>query len=131
MMRAQIAAGLRVVECGRLCVDPATSAAGPGIVRFLAECTLAAEFFGRRVDVIYGFSTVPHFRYYRRLGFVRAAQVPQVEVLSTRVRGILSSLARENVDRRMAERLSAWAEQLQSHGRIAGPFGPIPREGHA
>jgi hypothetical protein len=81
--------------------------------------------------VIYGLSTVPHFRYYRRLGFVRATQVPHVEVLSTRVPGILSSLARENLDRRMAERLSAWAEQLQSHGRIQGPFGPMPREGHA
>jgi N-acyl-L-homoserine lactone synthetase len=126
LVQAQVAAGLRVVECGRLCVDPTAGAARAHIFRFLAECTLAAELCGRGVDVVYGMSTLPLFRYYRRLGFVAAPNLPPIEVFSTRVRAVLSLLERENLTPVMARRLAERAQELRRHGQIQAAFEGAP-----
>jgi hypothetical protein len=126
LVQAQLAAGLRVVECGRLCVDPAAGAARAHIFRFLAECTLAAELCGRGVDVIYGMSTIPLFRYYRRLGFVATPNLPPIEAFSTRVRVVLSLLEREKLTPAMGRRLAGRAEELRRHGQIQAAFERAP-----
>jgi N-acyl-L-homoserine lactone synthetase len=126
LVQAQLAAGLRVVECGRLCVDPAAGAARAHVFRFLAECTLAAELCDRGVDVIYGMSTIPLFRYYRRLGFVAVPNLPTIEAFSTRVRAVLSLLEREKLTPATVRRLAERADELRRHGQIQAAFERAP-----
>jgi hypothetical protein len=123
VLQTQIARGLHVVECGRVCVDPAAAGARARIFHFLAECTLAAEFFARRIDAMYGLSPPSLFRYYRQFGFARVPEVPDIEAFSTRVRGVLFSLERDKLERGpLARSLPERAQELLARGHIPAPF---------
>jgi hypothetical protein len=117
---AQRGRGLRVVECGRLCVapelDPATSSRA---FRFLAEGTLAAELLVRRTDVMYGLSPPKLTRVYRAYGFERVKEVDEIVAFSTRVRGVVSVITRERLlEQPLARRLCRFSDELQGSGSI-------------
>jgi hypothetical protein len=113
--------GLRVVECGRLCIapglDPATSIRA---VRFLAECTLAAELVGGRADVMYGLSPPRLTRMYQAYGFERVEEVGEILAFSTGVRGVLTAVTREQMlGQPIASRLRRYSDQLQGGGSVS------------
>lgn len=117
---AQRDRGLRVVECGRVCVlpelDPVTSGRA---FRFLAECTLAAEFLLRRTDVMYGLSPSKLFRLYGAYGFERVQEVEEIVVFSTRVRGVLGAVTRARLlEQPVAPRLRRISAELEGCGKV-------------
>jgi hypothetical protein len=117
---AQRRRGLRVVECGRLCVAPELDRATSGrAFRFLAECTLAAELLLRRTDIIYGLSP-PHLtRVYRAYGFERVKEVHEISAFSAQVRGLLSTITRERLlEQPFATRLCSMSAELEVRGSI-------------
>jgi hypothetical protein len=117
---AQRSRGLRVVECGRLCVAPELDRATSGrAFRFLAECTLAAELLVRRTDVIYGLSPPQLTRVYRGYGFERVQEVDEIFAFSARVRGVVSSITRERLlAQPFVGRLCTFSDELKGSGSI-------------
>lgn len=112
--------GLRVVECARLCVAPELDRpTSTRAFRFLAECTLAAEFLTRRTDVMYGLSP-PHLsRVYRGYGFERVKEVDEILAFSARVRGVLSTITRERLlAHPLAARLRGLSDELKGSGVV-------------
>jgi hypothetical protein len=112
--------GLRVVECGRLCIAPELSrATSSRAFRFLAECTLAAELLVRRTDVMYGLSPPKLTRIYRAYGFQRVAEVGEILAFSTRVRGVVSTITRERLlEQPIASRLHRFSDELKGSGSV-------------
>jgi len=123
-LSAQIAAqrgrGLRVVECGRLCVAPELDrVTSSRAFRFLAECTLAAELLVRRTDVMYGLSPPKLTRVYRAYGFERVNEVDEILAFSARVRGVVSAITRERLlAQPLAARLCRFSEELKGSGSV-------------
>jgi hypothetical protein len=112
--------GLRVVECGRLCIAPSLDpASSVRAFRFLAECTLAAELLGDRSDVMYGLSPAKLARVYRAYGFERVDEAGEVIAFSTRVRGVVSAVTRERLlEQPIAPRLRRLSDELRGSGSV-------------
>ncbi len=117
---AQRRRGVRVVECGRLCLAPELDrATASRTFRFLAECTLAAELLARRTDVIYGLSPPKLTRVYRAFGFELVKDVDEILAFSARVRGVLSTITRERLlEQPFARRLCKLSDELKDSGSI-------------
>jgi hypothetical protein len=112
--------GLRVVECGRLCVAPELDrATSTRAFRFLAECTLAAELLVRQTDVMYGLSPPKLTRVYRGYGFERVKEVDEIRAFSTRVHGVVSAITRERLlEQPLARRLRDFSDELAGSGSV-------------
>jgi hypothetical protein len=112
--------GLRVVECGRLCLAPDLDHSTSGrLFRFLAECTLAAELLVGRTDVMYGLSPPKLTRVYRAYGFQRVEEVGEIVAFSTRVRGFVSAITRERLlEQPIAARLLRFSDELKGSGSV-------------
>jgi hypothetical protein len=117
---SQRSRGLRVVECGRLCIAPGLDrATSVRAFRFLAECTLAAELVVGRSDVMYGLSPPKLTRVYRAYGFQRVEEVGEVLAFSTRVRGVVSAITRERLlEQPIAPRLHRFSDELRGSGSV-------------
>jgi hypothetical protein len=112
--------GLRVVECGRLCIAPELDrATSSRVFRFLAECTLAAELLLSQTDVMYGLSPPKLARVYRAYGFRRVEEAGEILAFSTGVRGILSAITREQLAAQpIFPRLRCFSDQLKGYGSV-------------
>jgi hypothetical protein len=112
--------GLAIVECGRLCIEPGLGpATSSRAFRFLAECTLAAELLVGRTDVMYGLSPPKLARIYRAYGFERVKEADEVLAFSTRVRGVLSVLTREQLlAQPIAPRVRRYSDELKRSGSV-------------
>jgi hypothetical protein len=123
-LTAQVASqrgrGLRVVECGRLCIAPGLDRASSArAFRFLAECTLAAELVGGGSDVMYGLSPAKLAHTYRAYGFERVEDPGEVLAFSTRVRSVVSVITRERLlAQPIAPRLRRFSDELRGSGSV-------------